>query len=376
MMKRVWALVLACAMLMTAQAWAEAPEIVSEPVESAIEEQGDLELDGAPEAEATQAEDFTAQEVFYAAAQAARTLALTGKDSISVNIGDTLQLSVPGKTVKSYKSGKAKVATVTDTGLVTAVKEGSAKITVTCTDRKKYKLTVKVVDPYKPTAVKLEAGGSVTLKVGQTLQLNAKVLPEGARRNLTWKSGKTKVATVDANGIVKGIAAGKAKITVTTDNKKKATLTVTVEEDAAGGGLGLSASRKKYFRKYMSESELNQTIQFVEPYLEQLKDLSLENQVAGCWYLVGQIYYNYVDYSMSAKHYKDPYGLFILHVASCAGTSRAVGFCLNLLGIPYKHINENKYSHQWTQVLVNGEYWIVDPMGYCGPESGAWDVYR
>lgn len=74
-------------------------------------------------------------------------------------------------------------------------------------------------------------------------------------------------------------------------------------------------------------------------------------------------------YSMSSPHYNDPYGYFILHTASCAGCTRATGLCLNILGIPYEHVNENQYSHQWCRVNVNGTYWICDAYGlYCGPE--------
>lgn len=61
-----------------------------------------------------------------------------------------------------------------------------------------------------------------------------------------------------------------------------------------------------------------------------------------------------MSYSMSADHYNDPYGYFILGSASCAGCTRATGLCLNILGIPYEHVNENQYSHQWCRVNVNG----------------------
>ena len=56
-------------------------------------------------------------------------------------------------------------------------------------------------------------------------------------------------------------------------------------------------------------------------------------------------------------------------VGSCAGATRATGLCLNMLGIPYEHVHENQYCHQWARVDVNGEYWVVDPYGLVlGPE--------
>jgi hypothetical protein len=77
-----------------------------------------------------------------------------------------------------------------------------------------------------------------------------------------------------------------------------------------------------------------------------------------------------MSYSMDADHYNDPYGYFVLGSASCAGCTRATGLCLNVLGIPYEHVNENQYSHQWCRVpMEDGSYWICDAFGlYCGPE--------
>lgn len=76
-----------------------------------------------------------------------------------------------------------------------------------------------------------------------------------------------------------------------------------------------------------------------------------------------------MSYSMETEHYNDPYGYFILGSASCAGCTRATGLCLNILGIPYEHVNENQYSHQWCRVKVGDTYWICDAYGlYCGPE--------
>ena len=76
-----------------------------------------------------------------------------------------------------------------------------------------------------------------------------------------------------------------------------------------------------------------------------------------------------VVYSTEAAHYSDPYGYLVLGVASCAGCTRTTGLCLNMLGIPYEHVNENQWSHQWCRVDIDGIYWICDAYGlYVGPE--------
>ena len=105
--------------------------------------------------------------------------------------------------------------------------------------------------------------------------------------------------------------------------------------------------------------------EIVTPYIGSTR----EEQLYGIASTIRAIFDSGMTYSMSDAHYNDPYGYFILGSASCAGCTRATGLCLNMLGIPYEHVNENQYSHQWCRVEVNGTYWICDAFGlYCGPE--------
>ena len=102
-----------------------------------------------------------------------------------------------------------------------------------------------------------------------------------------------------------------------------------------------------------------------------LADLSREEQLRGITVaLRSMVDSGEVVYSTSAPHYNDPYGYFVTGVSSCAGCTRATGLCLNMLGIPYEHVNENQWSHQWCRVKMDdGSYWICDAYGlYCGPE--------
>ncbi len=79
------------------------------------------------------------------------------------------------------------------------------------------------------TGVKLSSS-SLSLTPGKTASLTATVTPSYAsNRDVTWSSGNTKVATVDANGVVTAIDEGSTIITVTTiDGHKTSTCTVTV----------------------------------------------------------------------------------------------------------------------------------------------------
>ncbi len=169
--------------------------------------------------------------------------------TVTLAVGDIRQI-VPafatdsGLTVTGYKSSKAKVASIDGNGLLTANAEGKTKITVTTANKKKKAtLTVKVVDPYKPTKVSIAQGKSIQVTMGEPLQLNAVLAPESARATLTWASNKPKVARVDGNGLVTPVGEGKAKITVRTQNKKKATITVQVVDPNKPLGIAIAQGK-------------------------------------------------------------------------------------------------------------------------------------
>ena len=71
---------------------------------------------------------------------------------------------------------------------------------------------------------------SCTVEVGESKQLTATVMPENAsEKTVVWSSSDSKIATVDANGTVKGIKNGTATITATAvDGGFSDTCTVTV----------------------------------------------------------------------------------------------------------------------------------------------------
>lgn len=113
---------------------------------------------------------------------------------------------VQGNSGVTWTSGNTKVATVSN-GKVTAVGKGTATITAKANGKlAKAKVTVK--DPYvnvSPT--------SGTIKVGKTLQLTTNYAPTSTGTP-SYSSSNKKVATVDSKGVVKGVKAGTATITV------------------------------------------------------------------------------------------------------------------------------------------------------------------
>ena len=131
----------------------------------------------------------------------------------------------------SWKSSNTKIATVTSKGVVKGVKAGTANITVTTADGKKTAVCkVTVTNPITVKSVKLNVT-KATLKKNQSVTLKATINPSNAtNKTVAWKSSNTKIATVTSKGVVKGIKAGTASITVTTaDGRKTAVCKITVK---------------------------------------------------------------------------------------------------------------------------------------------------
>lgn len=124
-------------------------------------------------------------------------------------VGQTYRMDYSGSGTYQWTSSDPAVATVSDTGLVTAVAPGSVTVSVTdgvqtfscpvevtATDNVVVILENEPVFMGEPRKIEYEYSGSDL-------------------RTLTWRSEGASVLTVDQNGVVTGIAPGKAKVTVT-----------------------------------------------------------------------------------------------------------------------------------------------------------------
>ena len=150
-------------------------------------------------------------------------------------VGETLQLTATvkpsyadNKTI-TWKSSDEKVATVDKDGKVTAVANGTATITATSADGK-HSATAAITVKIAPEKLTLTAENKTLTKVGDTLQITAKIEPDNAYDKLIWKSSDERVATVDVDGKVTAAGNGKAIITATTeDGKLSESVTITVK---------------------------------------------------------------------------------------------------------------------------------------------------
>lgn len=158
------------------------------------------------------------------------TVAVTGvslnKQTLSLVEGDSETLTAtvaPSNATNkavSWKSSDASVASVDNSGKVTAVKAGSATITVTTTDGSKtatcsVTVTAKTIEVNDVGLDKSE----MEMVAGDSYQLTVTLKPDNASdKTLSWSSSDENVATVDNSGKVTAVSEGKVTITVKTSN--------------------------------------------------------------------------------------------------------------------------------------------------------------
>ncbi len=155
-----------------------------------------------------------------------------------LTVGETAQITanvLPANATDkrlTYASSNTGVATVEQSGKITAKKAGTANITVTAAGGKYARVSVTVKD--KIIAVEritAEILPSTTILKGGTAQITAQVFPENATdKSLTYTSSDETVATVDNTGKVTAKATGTATIKAIS-NGKDTEISITVVEE-------------------------------------------------------------------------------------------------------------------------------------------------
>ncbi len=161
-----------------------------------------------------------------------KTITITGTTH-SIKKGQTTQLGLtydPADTTDSvaatWTSSNTSVATVSKTGLVTALKDGSTTIKATVGNvSSTYDIAVKEV---KLTGIKMEE--KALIHKGDTKALTVEYTPADTTddKTVAWSSSDSTVASVDNNGIVTAVKPGSAVITAKVGNYQ-ATCAVTVD---------------------------------------------------------------------------------------------------------------------------------------------------
>ncbi len=149
--------------------------------------------------------------------------------SANVFVGQTLPLiattkdsagaTLTGRPV-TWASSNPSIATVSSSGQVAGVTQGSTTITATSEGKNATAAITVMIVPVASVAV---APATASLQVGQTVQLTATPKDSAGSaltgRPVTWTSSNASVATVSGGGLVKGIVAGTATITAMSEGK-------------------------------------------------------------------------------------------------------------------------------------------------------------
>jgi uncharacterized protein YjdB len=159
-----------------------------------------------------------------------KTLLVTQTFPFSVTVTDSAGNVVTDRVV-TWGSSNTAVATVSTSGVVTAVAAGTA--TITATSEGKSGSATLTVNPVPVSSVTITPLSPDTVFVGYTTQLAAVTKDSAGNvltgRIVTWQSSNTAVATVGTIGLVTGVAVGTATITATSEGKSGSNTLVSVK---------------------------------------------------------------------------------------------------------------------------------------------------
>lgn len=206
--------------------------------------------------------------------------AVLNRKTVSVYPGKTATIkatysNTTPQTTKVWASSNTKVATVNQNGVVKGVKAGKATITLTVQnpgDAQALVVSCDVTVKQYVTSIKLNAAKK-TIYNGKSFTLKATVGPKtAANKAVTYKSSNTKIATVTAKGVVKGIKPGRVTITVTAKDgsKKAAKCQVTVAQQKATK-LTISAKKTTTLKKKGASVKIKATLAPSNTYNKQIK---------------------------------------------------------------------------------------------------------
>lgn len=154
------------------------------------------------------------------------TYSITVKDIVSVALPSSISLSLGEEytftpiiadsgatTTFSWQSTNPSVATIDSDGKLTT--QGLGTTTIMCTASNGISGQCLVtVNPLIATNLQID-NSSVEMLIGETLQLNAQILPENAQQHVIWSSSDKTIAKV-INGLVYALDWGECLITATT----------------------------------------------------------------------------------------------------------------------------------------------------------------
>ncbi|MGI6710672.1 MAG: Ig-like domain-containing protein [Bacilli bacterium] len=149
---------------------------------------------------------------------APNSISVTGENYLE--IGSTTNFTataLPSYTCQdvNWSSSNSNIATVDQTGKVTAVATGLATITATSTLNGSV-YGSKQIEIVSVAVTSVTISGNTSMTINNTLQLSVEVLPSNATNtSVNWQSSNPLIATVSSNGLVSAVGVGTVTITAT-----------------------------------------------------------------------------------------------------------------------------------------------------------------
>lgn len=147
--------------------------------------------------------------------------------SKTLAIGETIQLSAlilpehASTKIVDWTSTNPFIASVNEFGFVTAISEGKTQIIATTTDDSNLSAICEITVEKQFISISQIriTPSNTTLVVGQTMVLNAIIIPNDAsNKAIVWSSTNPSIAIVSATGEVKAVASGEAIIIASTQD--------------------------------------------------------------------------------------------------------------------------------------------------------------
>lgn len=148
-----------------------------------------------------------------------------------------------------WTSSDPSVATVDENGIVTGIKQGTAKITAT-TKKSGHSAdwNVTIVQPVTSVSVRYDTLDDYY--VGDVYDAAVQIVPEDATdKSLVWSSSDTAVVQVDGNGRITVVKEGSAVVTAKAKSGVSASVSVTAKEDL------VRAFAKRMYTKALGRKE-------------------------------------------------------------------------------------------------------------------------
>lgn len=150
-----------------------------------------------------------------------------------LEVGSNLQLNLKTENLTEdviYSSSNNEVATISNSGLISAISKGSVTISVSANGISD-SINIIVKEKEVPPSLVILNGEEITLNLGDTLQLNVSL--ENIEGSILYESSNSSVASVNQNGLISAIKEGEA-IIIASINEVKDSIKVTVIPTADG----------------------------------------------------------------------------------------------------------------------------------------------